>query len=183
MHHPPFSVSAHGGKERIRDAWSPLFEKYQVTAVFTGHDHVYSRFLHKGVPYFVTGGAGAPLYPRKERPGRLDEEVLLAFERVNHYMRVEVTGTLVDITAVRVDGTVIETIQVAAKEREQAVAPLDVIESPVSLAEDAGGPMPEAVMTPGPVAPRGRRAADVIPVGIIAFLVLVALVALGWSLH
>ena len=54
MHHPPFSISLHGGQRDLRERWTPLFEKYGVTAVFSGHDHVYERAEHDGVRYFVT---------------------------------------------------------------------------------------------------------------------------------
>jgi acid phosphatase type 7 len=110
MHHPPYSISLHGGQEELRDRWTPLFEKYGVAAVFSGHDHVYSRAEAGGVHYFVTGGGGAPLYPRGRRPSRLDLEATRYFERVNHYMRVHVIGQLVEVTAIRTDGTIIETV-------------------------------------------------------------------------
>ena len=54
MHHPPFSISLHGGNRDLRERWTPLFEKYQVTAVFSGHDHVYERAEHNGLRYFVS---------------------------------------------------------------------------------------------------------------------------------
>lgn len=108
MHHPPYSVSLHGGQEELREAWTPLFVKYQVGAVFSGHDHVYSRARKDGVHYFVSGGGGAPLYPRKRNASRLDLEALRYFERVNHYLHVRVYGDLVEVAAVRVDGTLIE---------------------------------------------------------------------------
>jgi hypothetical protein len=110
MHHPPYSVSLHGGQGELREAWTPLFEKYQVAAVFSGHDHVYSRAEAGGVHYFVSGGGGAPLYPRKARASRLDVAATQYFERVNHYLRVHVFGDLIEVAAVRADGTIIETI-------------------------------------------------------------------------
>ncbi len=110
MHHPPYSVSLHGGQEELREAWTPLFEKYQVAAVFSGHDHVYSRAEQSGVHYFVSGGGGAPLYPRKAHASRLDVQATPYFERVNHYLRVHVYGDFVEVAAVRADGTLIESI-------------------------------------------------------------------------
>lgn len=110
MHHPPFSISLHGGQDELRDRWTPLFEKYGVSAVFSGHDHVYSRAEHNGVRYFVTGGGGAPLYPRGRRPSAIDLRATKYFERVNHYIRVHVIGELVEVTALRADGTIIETV-------------------------------------------------------------------------
>jgi hypothetical protein len=110
MHHPPFSVSLHGGQTELRERWAPLFEKYHVTAVFSGHDHVYTRAEHEGVRYFVTGGAGAPVYPRARRPSPIDVAAVQYFERVHHYLHVQVIGQFVEVSAVRVDGTHIETV-------------------------------------------------------------------------
>ena len=110
MHHPPFSISLHGGNRDLRERWTPLFEKYNVTTVFSGHDHVYSRAEHNGIRYFVTGGGGAPLYARRPRPDPIDGAAVKKFERVHHYLRVTVTGNRLEIVAVRADGTTIETI-------------------------------------------------------------------------
>lgn len=110
MHHPPYSVSLHGGQTELREAWTPFFEKYHVDAVFSGHDHVYSRAKKNGVNYYVSGGAGAPLYPRKKTSDAIDEEATKFFERVNHHLRIQVVGRHVEVTSVRADGTIIETI-------------------------------------------------------------------------
>jgi len=109
MHHPPFSISLHGGNRDLRERWTPLFEKYQVTTVFSGHDHVYSRAEHNGIRYFVTGGGGAPLYPRRPKSAQVDLDAVKKFERVHHYLRVTVTGNRLEITGIRADGTTIET--------------------------------------------------------------------------
>ena len=109
MHHPPFSIALHGGNRDLRERWTPLFEKYQVTAVFSGHDHVYERAEHNGIHYFVSGGGGAPLYPRRPSPSPVDLEAVKKFERAFHFLRVTVTGDRIEVTGVRTDGTVIET--------------------------------------------------------------------------
>jgi 3',5'-cyclic AMP phosphodiesterase CpdA len=109
MHHPPYSISLHGGARDLRERWTPLFEKYQISAVFSGHDHVYERAEANGVRYFVSGGGGAPLYPRRPHPNPIDVEAVKRFERVLHYLRVSVSGDRVEVTAIRADGTVIET--------------------------------------------------------------------------
>jgi hypothetical protein len=109
MHHPPFSISLHGGNIDLRERWTPLFEKYQVSAVFSGHDHVYERADHNGIHYFVSGGGGAPLYPRRSNSNPIDLEAVKKFERVLHYLRVNVTGNRVEVSAIRTDGTIIET--------------------------------------------------------------------------
>jgi predicted phosphodiesterase len=134
MHHPPFSISLHGGAKDLRERWTPLFEKYQVSCVFSGHDHVYTRAEHEGVRYFVTGGGGAPLYPKRPRPGSLDVEAVQKFERVFHFLRVTVTSQRIEVTGIRVDGTTIETT--AWTEGSPPAAP------PTPVANAAGGPPP-----------------------------------------
>jgi 3',5'-cyclic AMP phosphodiesterase CpdA len=61
FHHGPMSSGPHGPHPDSRDIVRVL-EKYKVTAVFAGHDHIYERLVHDGITYFVSGGGGAPLY-------------------------------------------------------------------------------------------------------------------------
>ena len=55
FHHPPYSSGErHGSDPQIRSALEPLFLKYNVSVVFTGHDHFYERTKpQKGIVYFV----------------------------------------------------------------------------------------------------------------------------------
>lgn len=43
FHHPIYSASANRDNESLREAWKPLFDKYQVDMVLQGHDHTYAR--------------------------------------------------------------------------------------------------------------------------------------------
>lgn len=110
MHHPVYSIALHGGHEKIRETWAPLFEHYGVQAVFSGHDHVYARAEAGGVRYFTTGGAGAPLYGKSKDPNPLDVAAVKYHARVYHYLRVHVVQDLVEVTAVKLDGTIIERV-------------------------------------------------------------------------
>ena len=141
MHHPPFSVSLHGGQKQLRQAWTPLFERYGVAAVFSGHDHVYSRAENNGVRYFVTGGGGAPLYPRSRRASLVDKKAVRYFERIHHYLRVFVTGAFVQVTAIRSDGSMIETIRWGT-EPELPAPPIAVRQEPRPLPNPAIGAPP-----------------------------------------
>lgn len=60
FHHPLYSSGdRHGSDQRLRDVLEPLFVKYNVTVVFTGHDHFYERTKpQKGIVYFVCGAGG-----------------------------------------------------------------------------------------------------------------------------
>ncbi|MBF0473661.1 MAG: metallophosphoesterase [Nitrospirae bacterium] len=65
LHHPPFSVAAHGGEFLdFKDALLYLIEKYKVDAVITGHDHNYQSFKKDNIVYLIIGGGGAPLYDK-----------------------------------------------------------------------------------------------------------------------
>lgn len=154
MHHPPFSISLHGGQDELRERWTPLFEKYGVSAVFSGHDHVYSRAEHNGVRYFVSGGGGAPLYPRGRRPARIDLTATKYFERVNHYIRVNVVGELVEVSAIRSDGTLIETLSWGSLPR------LDRSKFPIAR---SGGASDQAHGSPAAATPgqAGERSRDI----------------------
>lgn len=156
MHHPPFSISLHGGNRDLRERWTPLFEKYNVTAVFSGHDHVYERAENDGIRYFVTGGGGAPLYARRPRPDPIDAAATKKYERVYHYLRVTLTGNRVEITAVRVDGTIIETTTWADGPEP---AP------PPQLVSSAGAPPPVMAPAPAPPAPTKDESNSLIWIG------------------
>jgi hypothetical protein len=57
LHHPPYSSGLHGSNEAAREAFVPLFERYGVQVVFSGHEHDYQRTDPiDGVTYIVTGG-------------------------------------------------------------------------------------------------------------------------------
>jgi acid phosphatase type 7 len=62
LHSPVYSTGPHIGKSKeIRAELVPLFEKYHVGIVFSGHNHCYERSIVNNIAYIVTGGGGAPL--------------------------------------------------------------------------------------------------------------------------
>jgi 3',5'-cyclic AMP phosphodiesterase CpdA len=60
FHHPLYSSGAkHGSATELRGLLEPLFVKYGVRIVFSGHDHVYERIQpQKGIYYFTEGSSG-----------------------------------------------------------------------------------------------------------------------------
>ena len=59
-HHPPYSSGGkHGSDKQLREVVEPIFVKYGVNVVLTGHDHFYERMKpQKGIYYFVAGAGG-----------------------------------------------------------------------------------------------------------------------------
>jgi hypothetical protein len=60
FHHPPYSSGdKHGSDNQLRKIVEPIFVKYGVNVVLTGHDHFYERIKpQKGIYYFVSGAGG-----------------------------------------------------------------------------------------------------------------------------
>jgi len=90
FHHPLYSNAArHGSSVDLRVLLEPLFLKYRVNVVFSGHDHVYERLVpQKGIHYFVSGSGG------QLRRGnmRRSEQTAFAFDQDLSFMLVEVAG-------------------------------------------------------------------------------------------
>jgi len=61
FHHPIYSSGkTHGSDTGLRRKLEPLFVRYGVAAVLSGHDHFYERTkMQKGIQYFVCGASGA----------------------------------------------------------------------------------------------------------------------------
>ncbi len=58
LHHPPYSAGYQGSDKDARASFSPLFERYGVQLVLSGHDHDYQRSVpQNGVTYVVSGAA------------------------------------------------------------------------------------------------------------------------------
>jgi predicted phosphodiesterase len=88
FHHPLYASGMHGSQLDLRAILEPLFIKYSVDVVFTGHEHFYQRIKpQKGIYYFVTGAAG------KLRRGDLKPAEFTAYgnDREYSFMLIEVT--------------------------------------------------------------------------------------------
>jgi predicted MPP superfamily phosphohydrolase len=90
FHHPLYSSGkTHGSSIELRSLIEPLFIKYGVDAVFSGHDHVYERVKpEKGIYYFVEGSSG------QLRAGDLAKSSITddGFDSDRTFMMIEITG-------------------------------------------------------------------------------------------
>jgi hypothetical protein len=74
VHQPLFPVSVHRGSSLdayppYRDRLHLLFVQHKVSAVFAAHEHMYHHQQRDGVHYFISAGAGAPLYAQPKAGG------------------------------------------------------------------------------------------------------------------
>jgi hypothetical protein len=100
FHIPPYSSGGHGSDLNVRQILCPLFEQYGVTIVFNGHNHGYERSVANDVTYIVTGGGGAPLYPKMH-----DNPASVYFDSVYHFVQITISGDTLYGVAIKPDGT------------------------------------------------------------------------------
>lgn len=107
LHHPPYSSGMkQGSNTGLRSALEPVFVHHGVSAVFSGHDHVYERVRpQRGVQYFVSGAGG------QLRRGGLDRDSPLfeaGDDQVNSFISAEVTPECLRFRAVGADGRTLD---------------------------------------------------------------------------
>jgi hypothetical protein len=93
MHIPPFDPR--GGKfylpEKDRDGLLDLFRRYKVSHLFASHIHGHFSGVWEGIPYTITGGAGARLQGNDPQ------------HFFHHYIKVHVNNGNVDLTVRRIN--------------------------------------------------------------------------------
>jgi 3',5'-cyclic AMP phosphodiesterase CpdA len=106
FHHPLYSHAArHGSSVDLRVVLEPLFVKYGVNVVFSGHDHVYERVKpQKGIYYFVSGAAGQ-LRKGNMRPA---DETAAYFDQEQSFMLVEVAENDLYFSAISRSGKTVD---------------------------------------------------------------------------
>jgi predicted MPP superfamily phosphohydrolase len=106
FHHPLYSSGGtHGSDDQLRQQLEPLFLKYGVDAVFSGHEHFYERIKpQKGIYYFISGGAG------KVRKGDVAQTNLTAkaFDTGYHFMIVELTKDALNFQVISDQGRTVD---------------------------------------------------------------------------
>lgn len=65
FHIPAYAGGGHNGSKDMIKMTSELFEKYEVDACLTGHNHYYQRNYVNKIYHLVFGGGGSPLYEPK----------------------------------------------------------------------------------------------------------------------
>jgi hypothetical protein len=107
FHHPVFSsADRHGSSVELQKTLVPLFIRYNVSLVLTGHDHAYERIKPQdGIAYFVVGSAG------QLRKGDLDPRSPLTakgFDTDLVFLAMEISGDEAFFQAISRTGKVVD---------------------------------------------------------------------------
>ena len=107
FHHPLYSSGErHGSAVDLREVLEPIFERYGVRVVFSGHDHVYERITPQhGISYFVCGSSG------QLRRGNLASDSPLTaarFDRDEVFLSVNIEGDQLSFSAISGSGATVD---------------------------------------------------------------------------
>lgn len=106
FHHPLYSSGErHGPSVGLREVLEPLFVKYGVNVVFTGHEHFYERLKpQKNIHYFISGAGG------KLRKGNIgkSEQSAKGFDQDLSFMLVEIEDNQLYFQAISRGGKTVD---------------------------------------------------------------------------
>jgi len=116
FHHPPYSsAKKHGSDSQLRDVVEPIFVKYGVDVVLTGHDHVYERIKpQKGIYYFVSGAGGQLRSGDVSDVSPLTEK---SYDHDMHFMLFEVAGDQMYFQTISRTGETVDSGVIARRRR------------------------------------------------------------------
>lgn len=123
LHLPPYTTNrSYTGNADARQWLCPLFERFRVAVVFSGHVHAYEHSLVNGVHYINPGSAGAALSTgwNAAQPYTIYREAAYSF-----VVAVASADSLI-LSGVRVNGTGFDTLRLgtgAVGAAEQRAAP------------------------------------------------------------
>lgn len=113
LHHPLYSSGGmHGSSLSLRATLEPMFIKYGVSVVFSGHDHVYERIkLQHSIAYFVVGSGG------ELRRGDITKTDMTAvgFDTDNAFLVVEIIDHTMYFNAISRTGKVVDSGIIVAR--------------------------------------------------------------------
>jgi hypothetical protein len=155
FHHPLYSSGrTHGSALEARAVLEPLFVKYGVSAVFSGHDHFYERIKpQKGDIVYWVSGAGGSL---RKGDVRATEITAKAFDSDDSFMIVEIAGDdlyfqAISRTGATIDGGVVHRPGAPAADASTALSPVPVPVTAPAVAP-TGRSTPEGAV-PAPPSP------------------------------
>ena len=106
FHHPLYNDGKHHGPDvDLRSQLLPLFQRYGVNVVFSGHEHVYERIKPENNIYYFILGNSAKLI---RNDFHKSEEMVTGFDTDRGFMLVEIAGDKLYFETISRTGGVID---------------------------------------------------------------------------
>lgn len=120
FHHPLYSSGyRHGSDMALRTTLEPLFIKYNVSIVLTGHDHIYERIKpQQGVTYFVVGSGGQLRAGGSERGLPFSAKIV---DNIQVFMVAEIFENEMTFNAISRTGAIVDSGVVVRRELNAGV--------------------------------------------------------------
>lgn len=137
FHHSAYSPGQHGDNGSVQARWVPLFKDpvHKVTAVFSGHDHIYARMKDASdVFYIVSGGAGADLY----NDTRSSRATKVISKKAYNFVTLHIAGETVSAVAYDDTDTEIDRFMI----KKPIIDPPDLGTTPVDMGSEEPPPPP-----------------------------------------
>lgn len=137
FHHGAYSPGQHGDNGTVQARWVPLFNDpvHKVTAVFSGHDHIYARMKDTSdVFYVVSGGAGADLY----NDTRASRATKVVSKKAYNFVTLHIAGETVSAVAYDDTDTEIDRFMI----KKPTIDPPDLGTTPVDMGSEEPPPPP-----------------------------------------
>jgi hypothetical protein len=118
FHHPLFTCAKyHGPDIDLRNQLMPLFTKYGVNAVWSGHEHVYEHLKpQQGIYFFLEGESGELRYHNIRSSCDLD---IVKLDTDRSFMLVEVDGDQMYFQTIASSGQTVDSGQLALQTASQ----------------------------------------------------------------
>jgi hypothetical protein len=120
FHHPIYSSGRrHGSETDLRALVEPLFVRYGVNVVFSGHEHLYERMKPQHGIHYFTSGSAAKLNRGDLGKGRRTETDLRAvgFDQDREFLLIEIAGDTLFFQAISRTGHTIDSGTITAGRR------------------------------------------------------------------
>jgi predicted phosphodiesterase len=115
MHHPLYSSGLrHGSDRALRAALEPLFAKYGVDVVFSGHDHFYERIRPQGGILYVVQGGSAKL--RRGNIRRNSTMTAKGFDTDRSFTLAEIAGDQMYLETISRAGVIVDSTVITRRE-------------------------------------------------------------------
>jgi Calcineurin-like phosphoesterase len=121
FHHPLYSsAKRHGSEMDIRRVLEPLFVRYHINVVFSGHDHVYERIKpQQGIQYFVAGASGQL---RKNGMKKKSDLTAVSSDVLHSFLLVQVSPAEMKVEAIGENGSFIDRVVITKAQAEASKA-------------------------------------------------------------